>query len=69
MCQYLTQVTEDKDNISATTNTVDTEMSAVQASYTMGALSASIGFFETSNPEFANNTTYEATVLNLSFAF
>ena len=64
-----TEVTEDKANISDTTNTVDTEMSAVQASYTMGALSASIGFFETSNPEFTNNTTYEATVLNLSFAF
>ena len=64
-----TEVTEDKDNIGETTNTVDTEMSAVQASYTMGALSASIGFFETSNPEFVNATTYEATVLNLSFAF
>ena len=44
-------------------------MSAVQASYTMGALSASIGFFETSNPDFVDNTSYEATVLNLSFEF
>ena len=63
------EVEEDKGNISATTNTVDTEMQAINASYSMGALSASIGFFETSNPEFVNNTSYEATVLNLSFAF
>ena len=63
------EVEEDRKNTATTTNTVDVEMSAINASYSMGALSASIGFFETTNPEFVNNTTYEATVLNLSFAF
>ena len=63
------EVEENKANISDTENTVDTEMQAINASYTMGALSASIGFFETSNPDFVDNTSYEATVLNLSFAF
>jgi outer membrane protein OmpU len=63
------EVEEDRKNTATTTNTVDTEMSAINASYTMGALSASIGFFETSNPDFVDNTSYEATVLNLSFAF
>ena len=62
-------VSYDTSTSDKSSTSTDEEVDSVQASYTMGALNASIGFFETTNPEFATGTTYEATVLNLSFAF
>ena len=44
------------------------EMTAMQATYTMGAMTIGMSMYETDNPE---NTTgkYEETELSLSFAF
>ncbi len=61
------EVQEQTRNISATTS-AEVEMSALQATYTMGAMTIGMSMYETDNPE---NTTgkYEETELSLSFAF
>jgi outer membrane protein OmpU len=61
------EVSEQTKNISATTS-AEVEMTAMQATYTMGAMTIGMSMYETDNPE---NTTgkYEETELSLSFAF
>ena len=60
--------TETKKAVGATAAGKDTEMNALTASYTMGAMSIKGGFFETSNPEWTTGS-FEATEIALSFAF
>ena len=59
--------TETKEAVSDTA-AVEAEMTAINASYTMGAMSIKGGFFETSNPEWTTGS-YEETEIALSFAF
>jgi len=63
------EVTDSQENIGSDTTHYDAEMSAVQATYTMGAMTAGISFYETSNPGYANGTEFEETEISLSFAF
>lgn len=59
--------TETKADVSDTTNK-ETEMTAVNVSYTMGAMSVKAGIFETTNPEWTTGK-YEETEIAVSFAF
>jgi outer membrane protein OmpU len=52
-----------------TTAEVETEMSAIQATYTMGAMTLGASLYETDNPEGVTSTKYEETELSVSFAF
>ena len=61
------EVTEQVQNISATTQ-LETEMTALQATYTMGAMTLGMSMYETDNPEGATGK-YEETELSVSFAF
>ncbi len=60
--------TETKEAVSDTA-AVEAEMTAINASYTMGAMSIKGGIFETTNPEWVASTKYEETEIALSFAF
>ena len=62
-----TEIEEKVENISATTQ-MTTEMSALQATYTMGAMTIGMSMFETDNPE-GTTGKYEETEISLSFAF
>jgi outer membrane protein OmpU len=61
------EVTEQVKNISATTS-LETEMTALQATYTMGAMTIGASMYETDNPE-GTTGKYEETELSVSFAF
>ena len=61
------EVTEQVENISATTE-AETEMTALQATYTMGAMTLGMSMYETDNPE-GTTGKYEETELSVSFAF
>ena len=63
-----TEVEEGAENLSATT-ALSTEMSALQATYTMGAMTLGVSMYETDNPEAESGTKYEETEVSLSFAF
>ena len=43
-------------------------MSAIQAAYTMGAMTLAASLYETDNPNYATGE-YEETELSVSFAF
>ena len=60
--------TETKKAVGATAAGKDTEMNALTASYTMGAMSIKGGLFETTNPEYTTGK-FEATEIAVSFAF
>jgi len=61
------EIKEQVQNISATTQ-AEVEMTALQASYTMGAMTLGVSMFETDNPEGATGK-YEETEISLNFAF
>lgn len=61
-------VNETKQAVSDAAAGLEVEMSAIQASYTMGAMTLAASMYETDNPEGVAGT-YEATVLSASFAF
>jgi len=61
------EVTEQVQNISTTTE-MKTEMTALQATYTMGAMTLGMSMYETDNPE-GTTGKYEETELSVSFAF
>jgi len=61
------EVTEQVSSISATTS-METEMTALQATYTMGAMTLGMSLYETDNPE-GTTGKYEETELSVSFAF
>ena len=61
------EITEQVQNISATTS-METEMTALQATYTMGAMTLGMSMYETDNPE-GTTGKYEETELSVSFAF
>ena len=61
------EITEQTKNIAAVTS-AEVEMSAMQATYTMGAMTIGMSMYETDNPENATGK-YEETELSLSFAF
>ncbi len=62
------EVTESNENISDVVTATETELSALQATYTMGAMTIGASMYETDNPEAATGK-YEETELSLSFAF
>ena len=62
------EVTEQVEAISATTQEYETEMTALQATYTMGAMTIGASLYETDNPE-GTTGKYEETELSVSFAF
>ncbi len=62
------EIEEGTDNLSATT-AVQTELSALQATYTMGAMTLGVSLYETDNPGAVAATKYEETEVSLSFAF
>jgi len=62
------KVNETMQAVSDTAAKLEVEMSAIQASYTMGAMTLAASMYETDNPEGVAGT-YEATVLSASFAF
>jgi len=62
------EVKEQVEKISATTQEYETEMSALQATYTMGAMTIGASLYETDNPE-GTTGKYEETELSVSFAF
>ena len=59
---------ESKLAVSDTAAGKDVEMTAVNFSYTMGAMAIKGGIFETTNPEFTTGK-YEETEIAISFAF
>jgi outer membrane protein OmpU len=61
------EVTEKNKNVGATTS-LETEMTALQGTYTMGAMTIGLSMYETDNPEGATGK-YEDTELSLNFAF
>ena len=61
------EVKEEVKDISATTS-LETEMTALQATYTMGAMTLGMSMYETDNPE-GTTGKYEETELSVSFAF
>ena len=61
-------VNEQKQAVGATAALLEVEMSAVQASYTMGAMTLGASLYETDNPEGVTGK-YEETELSVSFAF
>ncbi len=61
------EISEQTKNVAGVTS-AEVEMSAMQATYTMGAMTIGMSMYETDNPE--NSTgKYEETELSLSFAF
>jgi hypothetical protein len=63
------EVSEKMKKNSDTTAEVEVEMSAIQATYTMGAMTLGASIYETDNPEGTTATKYEETELSVSFAF
>ncbi len=61
------EVNEEVKDISATTS-LEVEMTALQATYTMGAMTLGASMYETDNPE-GTTGKYEETELSVSFAF
>jgi hypothetical protein len=61
------EVTEQVENISTATE-AETEMTAIQATYTMGAMTLGMSMYETDNPE-GTTGKYEETEISVSFAF
>ena len=61
------EVNEQTENISATTE-YETEMTAIQATYTFGAATLGVSIYETDNPE-GTTGKYEETEISVSFAF
>jgi len=62
-------VEDSKKAISAVAaGAVTAEMSAIQAAYTMGAMTLAASLYETDNPEYVTGE-YEETELSVSFAF
>ncbi len=59
---------ETKKGVGSTAAGKDVEMTAVNFSYTMGAMAIKGGIFETTNPEFTTGK-YEETEIAISFAF
>ena len=62
------EVNEQVESIAAATKEYETEMSALQATYTMGAMTIGASLYETDNPE-GTTGKYEETELSVSFAF
>ena len=62
------EVNEKVNKNSDTTAEYETEMSALQATYTMGAMTLGMSMYETDNPE-GTTGKYEETELSVSFAF
>jgi len=62
------EVKEQVEPISGSTKEYETEMSALQATYTMGAMTLAASLYETDNPE-GTTGKYEETELSVSFAF
>ena len=62
------EVNEKVNQNSDTTAEYETEMSALQATYTMGAMTLGMSMYETDNPE-GTTGKYEETELSVSFAF
>ena len=62
------EVTEQTKADGATAALKEVEMSAIQGTYTMGAMTLGISMYETDNPEGATGK-YEETELSVSFAF
>ena len=62
------EVNEIVEPNSDTTAEYEVEMSALQATYTMGAMTLGMSMYETDNPEGATGK-YEETELSVSFAF
>ena len=60
---------EKKKAISATAALEEEEVSAVQATYTMGAMTIGASMYETDNIDGVASTKYEETELSVSFAF
>ena len=63
-----TEVTEQSKAVSDTAALLEVEMSAIQGTYTMGAMTLGLSMYETDNPEGATGK-YEETELSVSFAF
>ena len=63
------EITDSQQDIGSDTTHYDAEMSAIQATYTMGAMTAGISFYETTNAGYASAKEYEETEISLSFAF
>ena len=62
-------IEDSKKAISATAaGAASAEMSAIQAAYTMGAMTLAASLYETDNPNYATGE-YEETELSVSFAF
>ena len=62
------EVNEQVKSIAAATKEYETEMTALQATYTMGAMTIGASLYETDNPE-GTTGKYEETELSVSFAF
>jgi len=62
------EVTETVKQIAAATAELETEMTALQATYTIGAMTLGASMYETDNPE-GTTGKYEETELSVSFAF
>ena len=62
------EVNEQTKAVSDTAALEEVEMSAIQGTYTMGAMTLGISMYETDNPEGATGK-YEETELSVSFAF
>ena len=62
-------VVDEQELAVSDSTSVETEMSAIQATYTMGAMTLGASIYETDNPEGVTGTKYEETELSVSFAF
>ena len=62
------EVSEQTKAVGTTAALEEVEMSAIQGTYTMGAMTLGISMYETDNPEGATGK-YEETELSVSFAF
>ena len=63
------QQNETTQAVSNTVALLEVEMTAIQAAYSMGAMTAAISFYETDNVGGVTALTYEETELSVSFAF
>ena len=63
-----TEVNEQTKAVGGTAALEEVEMTAIQGTYTMGAMTLGISMYETDNPEGATGK-YEETELSVSFAF
>ena len=55
--------------VSTTAALLEVEMTAIQASYSMGAMTLAASMYETDNVGGVTASTYEETELSVSFAF